>query len=480
MTTYFSIIFARGNNYEFGHEGRLPWGKLPEDLDYFKQLTTNTQGDHSKKNIIIMGRLTFQSIGYRALPNRINIVVSKSMTENSTEGIIITKDFSSALEASAKLIKERKALRVFLIGGASLIENALSSPNLEYVYETIITPLKNPNFPSDKKAPIVKTDEFKLVTSSTIQSSTGDHVILFQKFSKIIIGHPETEYLKLCDMVLKKGIKKKDRTGKGTISISGGHLRIPLDRFPLYTTKNVFFRGVVEELLFFLSGKTNTKILEARGVNIWKGNTSREALDKLGLHEYEDGEMGPGYGFQMRHYGAKYVPNVQLEIGAEGFDQIKWVIENIKKVKDDPSSPLGRRLIVIMWNPMDMPKCALPCCHYSVQFTVTENLLNCIVTMRSNDIGCGNPFNVASYALLTYMICHLVNLKPGELIINMGDCHIYLNHIEGIQEQIERPPRVWPSIQIIGTHTTIDDFNINSFKLIDYNPHPVIKLEMAV
>lgn len=479
MPAYFSVIFVRGKNQEFGYKGSLPWEKLKEDLRYFQKITTETEGNGSKKNIVIMGRLTFESMGHKPLSNRINIVISRRIKEGTVEGILVAKDFQNALEQSALLIKEKHASKVFLIGGASLIQEALIHPGLEYVYRTTVTPLNTPSFSSDVTAPIIASENFKIVRSWNEASSDGRYEMLFEKLVKAS-NHPEKEYLKLCEYVMEKGLRKIDRTGTGTMSISGGHLRVPLDKYPLYTTKNVFFRGVAEELLFFLSGKTDTKILEAKGVNVWKGNTSRAALDKLGFTDYKEGEMGPCYGFQWRHYGGEYKPNIQLELGQSGFDQIAWVIESIKKVKNDPSCSVGRRLLIVAWNPLDMPKCALPCCHYSLQFIVESGFLNCIVTMRSNDLGCGNPFNVASYALLTYMICHLVGLKPGELVLNMGDCHIYLNHIEGLREQVQRPPRSWPQLQITRHHDSIDDFNLDSFLLIDYEPHPTIKLEMAV
>jgi thymidylate synthase len=233
--------------------------------------------------------------------------------------------------------------------------------------------------------------------------------------------------------------------------------------FPLLTTKRVFWSGVAEELLFFISGKTDTKILEEKGVNIWKGNTSREFLDKRGLQHLEEGEYGKSYGYQWRHFGDKV-------------DQLQELIDGIKK------DPYSRRHYMTAWNPLELDNIPLPACHLSCQFYVSpkNNKLSCQVYMRSCDIFLGLPFNIASYALLTYMICHLTNLQPHNLSFCLGDSHIYKNHIEQCKEMIVRDLKPLPTLKIKREVKDIDDFKFEDFEVINYNPHPTIKAEMAV
>ncbi len=478
---FFNVIYAVGPQGEFGNKGSLPWPKLSQDLAHFKKVTSKVD-DEKKMNVLIMGRKTFESIGFKPLPGRINIVVSKLYLPKMEEGcelpFIPASSLDDALEKAGKMVEQKLAEKTFVIGGVRLIEESFQHPRLEHIYITRVVPLTNIRFEADTH--LVQIDRPSTMTvKTTTESDTEANILLTFDKLKVLRKNPEYAYLDLCRDILERGTLKPDRTGVGTRSIWGGHMRVPLGKYPLYTTKDVFFRGVAEELLFFISGKTDTKILEAKNVNIWKGDTSRAKLDERGFPDYKEGEMGPGYGFQLRHWGATYVPNVQLEIGSGGFDQLAWLVDAIRKVKANPGDSLGRRLLISMWNPVDVPKCALPPCHHSFQFSVSENKLNCLVTMRSNDMGCGNPFNIASYALLTYMICHLVGLIPGELVLNMADCHIYLSHLEQIKEQLERPPREWPTLEIVGTPKTIDDFAWGSFKLSGYAPHPKIKAAMV-
>ncbi|CAM6000209.1 unnamed protein product [Sphagnum balticum] len=268
---------------------------------------------------------------------------------------------------------------------------------------------------------------------------------------------------------------KSDRTGVGTKSIFGTRCSYSLrnDTLPLLTTKRVFWKGVVEELLWFIKGSTNAKELSAKGVKIWDGNSSREFLDKQGFTEREEGDLGPIYGFQWRHYGAQYV-DMHHDYTNEGIDQLKEVIQKIKNTPND------RRMIVCAWNPVDLPKMALPPCHCFVQFYVADGELSCLLYQRSGDIGLGVPFNIASYSLLTYMIAHITNLKPGDFVHMIGDSHIYLNHVNALEEQLKREPREFPKLRIKRQITDIDDFTMDDFELINYNPHPTIKMEMAV
>lgn len=491
---YFNIIMALGLQGEFSQNNKLPWDRISEDMKYFKELTTN--------NIVIMGRKTYESIG-KELPNRINIVLTSQIINN--ENITQCKNFEIALIEAGKLVFEKKAKNIFVIGGKNLIVNCLKDHRLEYIYITRIFSKYEPLI-ADQYIDFHE-ESFKLVNTAKKVHTEKYNLSFYKYISKQQDNHPEQTYISLLNNVLNRGVLKTSRTGINTLFIPGCTLEIDMFKygFPLYTTKRVFFKGIVHELLFFISGKTQTKILENAGINIWKGNTSRQFLDNS-EYEYvrllDEGDMGKGYGFQWRHFGANCRPNQQLEIGEDGIDQLQNLINNIIKVIKTPDSSIARRLIMMAWNPMDIDKQALPPCHLMVQYIVEQKekkdsdddkdndqilyKLHCIVTMRSNDLGCGNPFNVSQYSLLTYIICHLIKnttgnyIIPGKLTLNMGDAHIYVNHIEAIKELISRPPRQWPTLKLEGIQKTIDEYKIKDFSLLNYFSHPEIKMEMAI
>ncbi|KAG8224812.1 hypothetical protein J437_LFUL002258, partial [Ladona fulva] len=275
-------------------------------------------------------------------------------------------------------------------------------------------------------------------------------------------SHEEIQYLNIIQKILTSGQEKSDRTGVGT-----------LNKFPLLTTKRVFWKGVVEELLWFIRGSTNALELKSKGVSIWDGNSSREFLDSMGFTDREVGDLGPVYGFQWRHFGAEYM-TMNDDYSGKGVDQLAQIIEKIR------TNPNDRRILMCAWNPADVPKMALPPCHCLVQFYVANGELSCQLYQRSADVGLGVPFNIASYSLLTYMIAHITKLKPGEFIHIMGDCHIYKNHAEILEEQIKRIPRPFPKLKIERNVENIEDFKFEDFKLIDYKPHPKLEMKMAV
>lgn len=285
----------------------------------------------------------------------------------------------------------------------------------------------------------------------------------------------EQQYLNLVRDVLENGSKREDRTGVGVLSKFGTQLRFNLrnNRFPLLTTKRVFWRGLCEELLWFLSGSTDAEILQKKGVHIWDMNGTRDFLDGRGLVENEPMDLGPIYGFQWRHFGAKYKGRHHNYKG-EGVDQLS---ELIRQIKENATS---RRMVLTAWNPVDLPKMALPPCHLLCQFYVSNGELSCQLYQRSADLGLGVPFNIASYALLTKMIAHICGIQPGEFIFTMGDTHIYLNHVTALQEQIQRIPREFPSLHFSRNVDDIDDFGFDDLVLENYSPTDPIKMEMAV
>ncbi len=301
------------------------------------------------------------------------------------------------------------------------------------------------------------------------------------------INNVDDEYFKLANYVLNNGKQRNDRTNVGTLSCFAQSFRIDVSEyFPLLTTKNVYWKGVAEELLWFISGSTDSKILESKKINIWKGNTSREFLDKAGLKDYKEGEIGPGYGYQWRNFNKVYIPikeekqlleNGFVDCREPGIDQLQEAINLIK------TEPTSRRILVSAWNPTQLKEMALPPCHFCYEFYVDgENMerLSILVNMRSCDIFLGLPFNIASYSLLLYLVSHVTDKKPYEVIFMLGDAHIYLNHIDQIKQQLSRDKKTLPTLKIKRKVTNIDDFKFEDFELENYQPHPAIKAEMAV
>lgn len=279
------------------------------------------------------------------------------------------------------------------------------------------------------------------------------------------------QYLDTLRLILESGNKKSDRTGTGTISYFGPQMRFDLSQgFPLVTTKKVFLRGIIEELLWMLRGETNVRSLQEQNVHIWD-----EWAD-------EHGELGPVYGVQWRAWKApKFVPGsagngdwIPDEIVLEPIDQIKEVVARIKAKPDD------RRLIVCSWNVADIPKMKLPPCHCFFQFYVADGKLSCHLYQRSADMFLGVPFNIASYALLTMMVAQVTGLVPGEFVHTFGDAHIYLNHMDQVNLQLSREPRPLPKMELNPDVKDIFVFKTWDFELSGYDPHPAIKAEVAV
>jgi thymidylate synthase len=290
----------------------------------------------------------------------------------------------------------------------------------------------------------------------------------------------ERNYLDLLSDIICNGSERNDRTGVGTIGIFGTQLRFSLerDKIPMLTTKKMFAKGVIEELLFFLRGDTDTKKLEAKGVNIWKGNTTREFLNKRGLHHLSEGDMGKGYGFQWRKFGADQIWSESGdEVIIDGVDQLLQVINTLK------TNPNDRRIIMSAWNPQQLKDMALPPCHILAQFYALNGELSCQFYQRSVDSFLGLPFNILSYAILTRIVAQTTGLKPKEVIFVGGDTHIYKNHIMQVEEQIRRSEFEFPTLTIskkLETIADIESLEFSDFVIKNYKCHPAIKAEMAI
>ncbi|KAL9129078.1 MAG: hypothetical protein Q9217_002385 [Psora testacea] len=328
-------------------------------------------------------------------------------------------------------------------------------------------------------------------------------------------SHEEYQYLDLIRDILEGGEYRPDRTGTGTLSLfAPPQLRFSLSRpssdpstaptfiLPLLTTKRVFLRAVIAELLWFISSSTSSLSLSATGVKIWDGNGSREFLDSVGLTHRDEGDLGPVYGFQWRHFGAEYT-DAKTDYTGQGVDQLAEVIDKLK------NKPYDRRIILSAWNPADLKKMALPPCHMFCQFYVSfpqaprgttqvendtaatqtnsdatekaKGVLSCQLYQRSCDMGLGVPFNIASYALLTHMLANVCDLTPGTFIHTMGDAHVYLDHIDALKVQLEREPRDFPELKILDDHGgSIDGWKAEDFDIKGYKPHASIAMKMSV
>ncbi len=289
--------------------------------------------------------------------------------------------------------------------------------------------------------------------------------------------HEEYQYLNLIKEILCTGVLKTESNAnedeKATYSIFGARMKFNLRHsFPLLTTKQVFWRGVVEELLWFIKGSTSSLELSQKNINIWNSNSSRKYLDSCGFVNRQEGDLGPIYGFQWRHYGATY-SDMNSDYTNKGIDQLQQLIEKIK------TRPNDRRLIMCSWNPVDIPNMALPPCHCLVQFYVANGELSCQLYQRSADMGLGVPFNIASYSLLTYMIAHVCNLKLGDFIHVLGDAHIYKNHVRPLEMQLERTPFKFPKLKINLNKKNIDDFVFEDIELINYECHQKIGMKLT-
>ena len=296
------------------------------------------------------------------------------------------------------------------------------------------------------------------------------------------------QYLDLLTRIKTEGAVKTDRTGTGTKSVFGHQMRFDLSQgFPLLTTKKVFLKGIIHELLWFLNGDTNIKYLVDNGVHIWDNDAYRyynelcvkegvlpvtmeeflraaqEGIDSP-IDGYKFGDLNHVYGYQWRSWPR---PN------GEAIDQIQQAVDLIK------NSPDSRRIIVSAWNVADVEKMALPPCHTLFQFYVADGKLSCMLYQRSADTFLGVPFNIASYALLTMMMAQVCGLEAGEFVHTLGDTHLYLNHLEQVDEQLSRTPRALPKMHINPDVKSIFDFKYEDFELEGYDPHPTIKAPMS-
>lgn len=292
------------------------------------------------------------------------------------------------------------------------------------------------------------------------------------------MNNQELQYLNLLKDVMDNGFDRDDRTGVGTKALFGKTMEFDLTSFPLYTTRKIAFRIAFEENMFFLRGETDTKKLEEKKIFIWKGNTTREFLDGVGLNDLPEGDMGKGYSWQWRNFGGDLAVNNPLGAPTGGIDQVKNLLEGIKK------APHGRRHLISAWNPSQLAESALPPCHILHQYFVHDGKLSCAFVMRSNDLYHGNPYNIAGYAFLTYLFAEILDLKPGKLFYTGHDAHIYKSQFDVVREQLKREPNEFPHLRFKKKIRSLEealDLEYNDVELVGYNHKGALKkVPMAV
>lgn len=456
----YQIIVAVTQHNGIGYNGSIPWNSRA-DMRHFRDMTKSTKYFN---NAVIMGRKTFESIDTE-LKDRTSIVITQDPIKYSDIYSSRTKVlFVSNIEEAETAAKHYD--NVFIIGGQKIYEAFLHKVSKIHVSHILnddsLCDTFFPNIP-DYFTPI---ESKPLIHDNKVEAVCVTYVANYK-------NPDEYQYMNLVNNILRNGTLKTNRTGIPTLSIFGHSMKWSLEngRLPLLTTKKVFTRAIIEELLWFISGSTDSKILESKGINIWKDNTTRQFLDSRGL-PYEEGSIGAGYGFQWRHSGADYhgIDNYS----GSGVDQVAELIDSIRK---DPNS---RRHIICSWNPSALSKMALPPCHVLFQVYVENNVIHSSLYQRSADVGLGLPFNIASYAVLTHMIAHCCDTTAGSFTHFTGDTHIYETHIDGLKKQLERMPREAPTFRIITDNKDIFSLKYEDFVIDNYNPHPTISMPMAV
>ena len=478
MPIYLIASFTyKKNEFLIGRNGDLICS-IPEDLSRFYHLTKHT--------IVVMGSKTYDSLPQKPLKNRLNIVLSRQSSETDLNLDSTIGMYTTTFECFKAFYKKNQP-KVYVIGGGEIYDLFLNDSELypEKLFLTqIFIDLPLPTDCDCYTTMPKPSYKYALKESSELFNCKDKPVqYRFLTYEYSIRPHEEFKYLELCKDVLENGLVRGDRTNIGTKSLFGKSLMFNIrDTIPLLTTKRVAWKHCIEELLWFLRGDTDAKILQKKGVRIWNGNSSREFLDHRGL-DYQEGVLGPIYSWQWRFYGSEYdekYADTSIATPEGGIDQIELLVLQLRE------NPFSRRHVISAWNPKDLSKMALPPCHHTFQFYVEEinqeKFLNCHFMMRSNDLGCGTSFNLLSYTLLTYLIAMKVNMKPNQLFYTCTDAHIYLTHIEALKEQCLRKPRPFPKLKINPevVHKKWSEIQVSDFEMIGYFPEPSIRMDMAI
>jgi dihydrofolate reductase/thymidylate synthase len=495
MNKYINLIVAVDSSYGISKGLYIPW-HIKQDLQYFYNKTVSTV-DNTKMNAIIMGKNSWKTIPdkHRGLIGRLNVILSTTMTHEELEKdniqnvkTLLARNLQDGLNMC---IKDPHVESIFICGGSSIYKQALNNLNNNLISNCYITKIGR-TFECDNFFPVdtfnnyiknmdvdYEIDEQQIIINNEIVPLSFNHYKL--SYNNVY----ENGYLNLLKSIIQDDSVGRNTRNAPTYSIFGPQIEFDLrEGFPLLTTKRMFWRGIVEELLFFLKGDTNANNLAKKGVHIWDQNTTREFLDSRGLNHYEVGDMGPMYGYNWRHFSADYTGINNNNNNNKGFDQLKDVLTQL--IKD----PTSRRIMMTTFDPSKVKESVLAPCHgLVIQFYVDNNYLDCKMYQRSVDTFLGLPFNIASYALLMHIICHILKYTPRRLILTFGDCHIYKDHVDMVMEQLSRKPYKFPSLEIkkefINNMDNIDNMlsfmenlQFDDFVVHNYNCHPIIKAPM--
>lgn len=428
---------------------QLPWPSIKSDLLYLKSKIKNS--------ICVMGRNTYNSM--KGIDGYVPYVV----TSHNINDIFTFKTFKDALHSA-----QDQNCQIFVLGGEMIYREAIEHSDLDKIYLTNIDyeskfylDVMRYRFPDYK-------NNFQLMDSVFNYDELNDISFTFETYRKRLIVK-KTMY-GACDETQYYDLVKKIYESENK-SIFGAQLRYNLENgFPLSTLKKTFWKGIVEEALWMLRGQTDVSILQEKNIHIWDKNSSGEYLKKNNL-PYKEGDIGPGYGFQMRYCGAKYI-DCKTDYRGQGIDQVQKCLFDLK------NNPTSRRIMINLWNVGDIDKMALPCCHCVYQFSVKNGKLHCHLFQRSWDVLLG--WNSSTGALITHIFAKMCDLQVGELIHSVSDAHIYKEHLSQVNELLSRTCRDPPQLLVKRKLDKVEDYTFSDFLLKDYFPYPNIKLEMIV
>lgn len=453
-----SIIYSHSLNNFIDNGGDL----FQADADKKNFYRQTTYSPTVQSNAIIVGRKTWDKLPslMKRCPYRDYYVVT------NTESISDCKFYGSFRRCLEEIYHNRsKYYKTFVIGGAQIYKLAMQTDLVTEIIETIY----NMTVPEENSTQLeinYSSGKYRIVNQTVMSDITINHHV---KLSKPF----ETQYLNLVHEIKTFGTKKVARNDT-TLSVTDRTIKIDLsDGFPLLTIKPVYWRGVVEEAMWMLRGSTNVKELREKKVRIWDGNSTREFLDKQGLKHLDVDDIGPGYGFQFRHSGATYI-NCLTDYTGAGVDQLQKCIDLIK------NNPNDRRIIIELWNPSQLKEMALPPCHKTYQFTVTNNKLSCHLYQRSWDIMLG--WNTSTAAFITHLLAHYCGLDVGTVTHTICDVHIYQSHLtDEFEKVLSRLPYKLPILSInCDVPANINDYQFDNFVLNDYEHHGKIDMKMVV
>jgi dihydrofolate reductase/thymidylate synthase len=443
------LIIAMDENGGIGYQGRLPW-HIKEELKLFKEKTIG--------RTLVMGRKTVETLP--SLPGREIICVSRhpelyNNTDWKNNPIAVVSQIYSLAD-----IYENP----MIAGGAEIYRMSFEVHN--FIQKVHLSVMKG-TYECDTYFNKDWLNDFVIEEMTEYDE--------FTHYTMIHTSFGERQYLDLLQNIMTRGSVRMGRNGN-TMSIFKNDMSFDLrNGFPLLTTKKMFLRGILEELLFFMRGNTDSKILEEKNVNIWRGNSDRKFLDSLGMTERREGVLGPCYGYQWRYFNAMYDEKEAKPL-EKGVDQLANIIEMIR------NDPYSRRIMLTAFNPAQIDQCVLPPCHsVFVQFYVQDDFLDMYAVNRSSDVFLGLPFNIASYAMFLSIIAKITQKQPRHLHITLGDTHIYANHEKQVQEQLKRLPFKFPTLTIPEIHSLDDIPNLKTedFSVQNYQSHSSIKAKMV-